>query len=46
MINRIIEEMVTIYTYGMIRELDINNRTEKSHVSKNKNNNELLLKIE
>ena len=46
-LNRIIiEEMVTINTYGMIGELDINNMTEKSDISKNVNNNELLIKIE
>ena len=37
--------MVTINTYGMIGELDINNMTEKSGISKN-GNNVLLLKIE
>ena len=37
--------MVTINTYGMIGELDINNRTEKSDISKSENNNKLLIKI-
>ena len=44
--NKIIEEIVTINTYGMIGELDINNMTEKSDISKKEINNELLLKIE
>ena len=37
--------MVTINTCGMISELDINNATGKSNISKNVNNNELLIKI-
>ena len=44
--NRIIEEIVTINTYGVIGELDINNMTKKFNISKNKNNNELFIKIE
>ena len=32
--NKIIEEMVTINTYGIIEELDINNMTEKSEKMK------------
>ena len=42
----IIEEMVTINTYGMIGELDANNMTENSDISINENNNELLIKME
>ena len=38
--------MIAINTYGMIIEFDINNRTLKSNISKNGNNNELLIKIE
>ena len=38
--------MVTINTYGIIGELNIINMTEKSDIRKNKNNNELMLKIE
>ena len=44
--NRLTEEIVTINTSGMLAELDINNMTEKSVISKNENNNELLIKIE
>ena len=38
--------MVIINTYGMIRELNIINTTEKSDISKTEDNNELLLKTE
>ena len=38
--------MVTINIYEMIGKLDVNNMTEKSHISKNENNNKLLIKIE
>ena len=37
--------MVTITSSFMIGELDINNMTEKSDISKNKNNHELELLI-
>ena len=37
--------MVTIKTSGMMGELDINNTTQKSDISENENNNELLIKI-
>ena len=43
--NRIIDEMVTINTYGMKGELDVFNMTEKSDISINENYNELLIKI-
>ena len=33
-------------TYGIIGELDINNMTEKSDISKNENDYELSIKIE
>ena len=44
--NRINEEMVSINAYGIIGELYRNNITEKLNISKNVNNNELLIKIE
>ena len=37
--------MVTIDTYGIIGELDINNMTEKLNISKNENNTELFIKL-
>ena len=36
--------MVTINTYGIMGELDINNMTEKSDISIKENNEELLIK--
>ena len=37
--------MVTIDTYGMIGELDINNMTEKFSISKNETNTELFINL-
>ena len=34
LLNRIIEEMVTINTYGMTGQLDINNMTKKIPITK------------
>ena len=37
-------KLLQLIQFGLIGEFDRNNMTEKSDISKNKNNNELLLK--